>query len=48
MSALVEIFTDGACEPNPGAGGWAAIIRFLGAEHAISGSAPRPPITGWN
>jgi len=23
---LVEIFTDGSCDPNPGPGGWAAII----------------------
>lgn len=25
-SIIVEIFTDGSCEPNPGPGGWAAII----------------------
>jgi ribonuclease HI len=25
-ATLVEIFTDGSCEPNPGPGGWAAII----------------------
>jgi ribonuclease HI len=25
-SIMVEIFTDGSCEPNPGPGGWAAII----------------------
>ena len=24
----VEIFTDGACSGNPGAGGWGAILRF--------------------
>ena len=23
----VEIFTDGGCDPNPGPGGWAAILR---------------------
>jgi len=23
---LVEIYTDGSCDPNPGPGGWAAII----------------------
>ncbi len=26
---LVQIFTDGACSPNPGAGGWAALLRFV-------------------
>ncbi len=25
---LVVIYTDGACSPNPGPGGWAAILRF--------------------
>lgn len=24
----VDIFTDGACQGNPGPGGWAAILRF--------------------
>lgn len=24
----VLIYTDGACEPNPGPGGWAAILLF--------------------
>lgn len=24
----ILIYTDGACEPNPGIGGWAAIIQF--------------------
>ena len=24
----VDIYTDGACEPNPGKGGWAAILQF--------------------
>ena len=27
---LVEIWTDGGCKPNPGPGGWAAILRFRG------------------
>ena len=26
-SKPVEIFTDGGCEPNPGTGGWGAILR---------------------
>lgn len=25
---IVEIFTDGACSPNPGPGGWGAILRY--------------------
>jgi ribonuclease HI len=25
----VEIFTDGSCSPNPGHGGWAALLRFV-------------------
>ena len=25
---MVEIWTDGACQPNPGAGGWAWIARY--------------------
>lgn len=33
----VEIFTDGACSGNPGAGGWGAILRYNGAEKELSG-----------
>ncbi len=33
----VEIFTDGACSGNPGPGGWAAILRYMGRELEISG-----------
>jgi|GEM_PF-3295292 len=25
---IVEIYTDGACSPNPGPGGWSAILIF--------------------
>ena len=35
---LVEIWTDGGCRPNPGPGGWAAILRFSGTEREISGA----------
>ena len=28
--ACCDVFTDGACVPNPGAGGWSFIIRFAG------------------
>ncbi|HUC16241.1 MAG TPA: ribonuclease HI [Acetobacteraceae bacterium] len=37
---LVEIWTDGGCRPNPGPGGWAAILRFRGAERTLSGAEP--------
>jgi ribonuclease HI len=33
----VEIWTDGGCRPNPGPGGWGAILRFRGAERELSG-----------
>ena len=28
MSAVVEIFTDGACRGNPGPGGWGVLLRY--------------------
>ncbi|MBO4356015.1 MAG: ribonuclease HI [Clostridia bacterium] len=34
----VEIYTDGACRGNPGAGGWAAILVYKGKEKVLSGS----------
>lgn len=33
----VEIFTDGACQGNPGPGGWGAVLRYQGREREISG-----------
>lgn len=33
----VEIFTDGACSGNPGAGGWGAVLRYKTVEKEISG-----------
>ena len=33
----VEVWTDGGCKPNPGPGGWAAILRFGAAEKELSG-----------
>lgn len=36
----VEIFTDGACSGNPGAGGYAAILRYGATEKEISGYEP--------
>lgn len=37
---FVEIWTDGGCKPNPGPGGWAAVLRFRGVERELSGAAP--------
>jgi len=35
---LVTIYTDGACDPNPGPGGWAAVLLYRGAEKVLTGS----------
>jgi ribonuclease HI len=37
---VVEIFTDGACSPNPGPGGWGAILRYGRHEREIYGGEP--------
>jgi ribonuclease HI len=34
---VVEIWTDGGCKPNPGPGGWAAILRFKDNLRELSG-----------
>ena len=34
----VTIYTDGACEPNPGPGGWAALILYGGHEKELYGA----------
>ena len=34
----VEIYTDGACTGNPGAGGYCAILIYKGTEKIVSGS----------
>lgn len=33
----VDIYTDGACRGNPGAGGWGAILVYNGIEKELSG-----------
>ena len=35
----VDIFTDGACSGNPGAGGWGSILRYGTIEKEISGGS---------
>lgn len=36
----VEIYTDGACSGNPGAGGWASVLLYNGHRKEISGAEP--------
>ena len=38
--AAVEIWTDGGCKPNPGPGGWGAILRFGAHEKEMTGAEP--------
>ena len=33
----VNIYTDGACKGNPGAGGWSAILEYEGREKELCG-----------
>ncbi len=35
---VVEIWTDGGCKPNPGPGGWGAVLRFKGVERELTGA----------
>ena len=36
----IQMFTDGACSGNPGAGGWGTILRYGDYEKEFSGGAP--------
>lgn len=36
-SMIIEIYTDGACSGNPGAGGWGALLISEGETREISG-----------
>ena len=38
---MIDIYTDGACSPNPGPGGWAAIIVEGGATRDLHGRQER-------
>ena len=39
-SGLIRIWCDGSCSPNPGAGGWGAIVERDGVREELSGGAP--------
>jgi ribonuclease HI len=36
----IDLFTDGACLGNPGAGGWGAVLRWRDHEKELSGGEP--------
>lgn len=36
----VVIYTDGGCQPNPGIGGWAAVLECRGKVRELSGGDP--------
>jgi len=38
----VTIHTDGACVPNPGPGGWGALLRYGGHERELCGGTADP------
>lgn len=38
--AKVHIFTDGGADPNPGAGGWGAVLEYEGRIKELYGSIP--------
>lgn len=37
----VIIYTDGGCDPNPGVGGWGAVLTYKGVQRELSGGASR-------
>jgi ribonuclease HI len=37
----VTIYSDGGADPNPGIGGWAAILRYGGHEKVLTGNDPK-------
>jgi ribonuclease HI len=37
----VTVYTDGGCDPNPGAGGWGALLLFSGHDVELCGNAPQ-------
>ena len=46
---IVVIHTDGGCRPNPGPGGWGAVLRQRQHVREMSVASPgRRATTGWN
>lgn len=41
MTEKVVIYTDGGADPNPGIGGWAALLRFGEHEKVLTGNHPQ-------
>lgn len=41
MSDEITIYTDGGADPNPGIGGWAALLHFGEHERVLTGSEPQ-------
>jgi ribonuclease HI len=40
MTDIVDIYTDGACKGNPGAGGWGALLGWNGKQRELYGGEP--------
>lgn len=40
MVEKVEIYTDGACQGNPGPGGWGVLLRYKDTEKELAGFSP--------
>ncbi len=38
VAGIIEIWTDGGCRPNPGPGGWSAILKFRDTVRELSGA----------
>lgn len=41
MQKVVDIYTDGACKGNPGAGGWGALLKSGGRTRELHGGDPQ-------
>jgi ribonuclease HI len=40
-SPTVTVYTDGGCDPNPGVGGWGALLLFSGRDVELCGNNPQ-------
>ena len=40
LDEKVVIYTDGGCDPNPGVGGWGAVLSYNGKRKMLSGGEP--------